>query len=238
MCDVDRFVDKIYGPGVESLKVPFIVAEWHRYVVDLNRLPDDIDEDSVVGAPHPSGQFPIGLHWSVTTQGHQLIPEPMSYELHETLVKKYFEPFHQRVREQFLFFKEKGFKKVYHLDAHSMPSLGTAKHRDPGERRAEIVVSDVDGVSCEARYKDIVIEAYKEAGFQVAYNWPYKGGRVTQTYGHPELGQHTLQVEMNRELYMDESSKHLRSDLFPEVSRKVSVALERIYKELSSEKSL
>lgn len=231
MCDIDRFVDRLYVPTLEELKIPAVVAEWHRYVVDLNRVPEDIDQDSVVGSVSPSGTHPNGYHWVFTTRGTRLMPKPISRELHGEWTQKIYEPFHQAVRGLYADFFSRGFEKVYHLDAHSMPSMGTQAHRDPGERRAEIVVSDFDGVSCEPRFKDLVMESYRSAGFQVGYNWPYKGGRLTQVYGQPAKGQHALQVELNRGLYMDEETKQIlpQSD---EVRRKISMALHRILQEL------
>ncbi len=232
MCDVDRYVDDLYGPAAQGLGVPTVITEVHRYVVDANRLPDDIDQDSVEDSENPPGKFTIGYHWSQTTTGAYLMKSPMTMALHHELTKKYFSPFHQQVLAQFAQFKSAGAQKVYQLDAHSMPSKGTAAHRDPGGKRAEIVVSDRDGTSCEPWYKDVVIEAYRSAGFDVAYNWPYKGGRITETYGQPANGQHTLQVEMNRSLYMDEHSKQKATDLFADVEKRIFRALATIVAEM------
>lgn len=228
MFDVDRYVDRLYQPTMDALDIPSVLTEWHRYAIDLNRLKDDVDVDSVIGSPNPSGKFPRGLHWAITTKREKLMPKPITMEVHNILVQKYFEPFHEQVRTQFADFKKQGARTVFHIDAHSMPSVGTSEHLDPGERRADIVVSDVAGKSCGADFKDLVIQSYEVAGFKVAYNWPYKGGRVTETYGKPDLGQETIQVEMNRALYMDETTKALRQDLYPEVQRKIRVAIERI----------
>jgi N-formylglutamate deformylase len=236
MCDVDRFVDRLYAPVLEKLEIPFVKTEWHRYAIDLNRLADDVDQDSVRGHENPSGRFPRGLHWSITTKGEKLMPEPISSELHDLLVQKYFEPFHSDVRTIFMQLKQKakGTQPIYHLDAHSMPSMGTKEHLDPGQRRAEIVVSDCDGKSCSAWFKDLVVQSYADAGFQVGYNWPYKGGRVTQTYGRPNDRQESIQVELNRALYMNEENKRLREDLLPEVQEKLKRAVEAVYAALPS----
>src|SRR6185437_13177898 len=104
---------------------------------------------------------------------------------HKQLIEKYFNPFHREVEALYNQFRQGGAPKIYHLDAHSMPSVGTKAHRDPGQYRADIVVSDNIDIhpSCETWYKDLVIEAYTKAGLKVGYNWPYLGGRVTQTYG-------------------------------------------------------
>ncbi len=234
MCDTDRFVDKIYGFGAESLGIPMIVTDIHRYVIDPNRLPDDVDEQSVEGNPNPRGKFTTGFHWSQTTTGAPLIKEPISRALHEELTTKYFWPFHKRIEEQFAAIKRSGAANAYHLDGHSMPSQGTAAHRDPGVKRPQIVVSDQDGKSCEGWYKDTVIAAYEAAGFEVAYNWPYKGGRITETYGQPAKGQHTVQVEMNRSLYMDEITKQRKDEAFSDIQKRVFKALALIVEKISA----
>ena len=60
-----------------------------------------------------------------------------------------------------------------------MPSVGTSFHKDPGEKRADIVVSDAHGKSVPKEYCDLVVSSYQSAGFQVKVNWPYVGGGIT-----------------------------------------------------------
>ena len=69
MCDVDRYVDRLYQPVVDGLKLGLVKTQWHRYVVDLNRLAEDVDADSVEGSTNASGKFTTGLHWVKTTRG-------------------------------------------------------------------------------------------------------------------------------------------------------------------------
>lgn len=229
MFDVDRFVDRLYAPAIKNLCLPSVKTEWHRYAVDLNRLPDDVDAGTVEGDKNPPGKFSRGLHWAITTTGEVLMAKPMSRATHDLLVDKYFRPFHREVERELQSLRERGAKVTYHLDAHSMPSVGTKEHRDPGQRRADIVVSDCEGKSCSAEFKDLVMNSYQAAGFKVAYNWPYLGGRVTETYGHPERGQQAIQVELNRSLYMDEQSKKLLVDRVDDVQKAIGEALGRVY---------
>lgn len=229
MCDVDRFVDRLYSPIVKELKIDAVVTEWHRYVVDLNRLPDDVDPETVVGSSNKPGSFWNGLHWLRTTRGDKLMPGPISMEAHNQLVAKYFEPFHAQVRAAYSAFRSAGAGEIYHIDAHSMPSVGTKSHRDPGQTRADIVVSDFEGKSCSRFFKELVIAGYEKAGLKVAYNWPYFGGRVTQTYGRPEEGQQAIQVEIKRSLYMDEEKKTWLEGQASALQKKLSVAIRHIY---------
>lgn len=232
MCDVDRFVDRLYQPTIDKLKIRSVKTQWHRYAADLNRVPADIDSTSVIGNTNPAGMHNRGFHWVVTTYNHPLMPEPMSLANHEELVGMIYDPFHQEIRENYESMKRNGAKKIFHLDAHSMPSLGTKMHRDPGELRADIVVSDCKGTSCDPRFKDLVIAAYCTAGFKVGYNWPYFGGRVTEQYGAPNSGHHALQVEMNRALYMDEKTKQLNLEASSAVQQKIEKAVEYIVSNL------
>lgn len=233
MCDVDRYVDVLYEPALNHLHIPYVKTEWHRYAGDLNRLPDDVDETSVQGHKNKAGSFSRGFLWTITTTEQPLMKVPTSPENHQSLVKLIYEPFHASLRQLYENHQKNGFKTIYHLDAHSMPSVGTRQHRDPGEKRADIVVSDSLGKSCSPAYRDLVIAAYCTAGFKVGYNWPYVGGRVTEAYGDPANGHEVLQVEMSRNLYMDEITKKIKPELVASVQEKVKMALTTITKHLA-----
>lgn len=237
MSDVDRYVDVLYQPSLDGLQIPYQLSKWHRYAVDLNRFPSDVDSSSVVGAPKKAGTHSDGYHWVMTKNEVQLMPTPMSQKTHDELTNLIYEPFHAAIRNHYDFFKNKHNKNVFHIDAHSMPSMGTRMHRDPGEKRADIVVSDCLGKSCHPHFKDLVIAAYATAGFKVGYNWPYTGGRVTEYYGKPEAGQQVIQVELSRGLYMDEESKKLIPE-YKEVQKKILLALSYIKAEIQTDPSL
>ncbi len=229
MYDVDRYVDQLYAPGLRQLQLPWIGTPWHRYACDLNRWADDVDVDSVMGAAAPSGRFPRGLLWSITTEGHRLMPRPVDRQTYEALLQRCFHPFHRAVRlAAARYVAEFPGRPLYQLDLHSMPSVGTKEHRDPGERRADLVISDQDGRSCRPELMDLVESAGQAVGFSVRRNWPYKGGRITETYGRPQEGWHCLQIELNRGLYMDEFTKAKIPQRFDEVSRRLGQMLHKI----------
>ena len=208
LLDVDRFVTQLYEPTVIELEIPWVSTRTHRYAVDLNRYPDDVDQDSVEGAPEPSGTFSTGFHWVKTTRGHVLMQKSISPAQHELFVKKYHDPFHVEIADVVGVLRKRFIgMPIYHLDCHSMPSKGTDAHRDVGRVRAEVVISDVYGKSASPEFKDRVMNAFRGEGFEVAYNWPYSGGRITQRYGQPMNGHHSIQVELNRKLYLDETSR-------------------------------
>ena len=90
------------------------------------------------------------------------------------------------------------------VDGHSMPSRGRLGHKDSGRIRADVVPGDRDGTSCSPRLTAHVIQHFKSAGFNVRANDPYKGGFITAHHGRPADGIHAIQIELRRDLYMDE----------------------------------
>lgn len=90
-------------------------------------------------------------------------------------------------------------------------------------------MSDCQGKSSKSPFVDLVIVAYVRAGFKVAYNWPYYGGRVSEQYGRPETGQQSVQVELNRALYMDEASKKFLPDRAQVCMGKLEKAIRQIH---------
>lgn len=225
--DVDRFVDDLYTPVLSELDLNPITTNWHRYAVDLNRTPADIDQSSVVGAKLPAGQMSRGFHWVKTTRGEPLLLTPLTLAQHQRMVELIYNPFHAEIKNAVKEIAISGYKNCYHLDLHSMPSIGTSEHRDPGELRADIVVSDQHQTSSSAEFINLVISSYVRAGFKVGYNWPYYGGRITEQYGNPEQGHHTIQIELNRALYMNEATKEKKPD-YQQIQKKLTIAIHMI----------
>lgn len=228
LTDVDRFVDKLYEKAVTELSIPALITKVHRYAADLNRYPTDVDQDSVIGAKEPSGAYTKGFHWVESTLGERIMHAPIEQDTHDAIVAKYHDSFHEEFAARLSELKDKfPGRAIYHLDCHSMPSVGTGAHDDNGQKRAEVVISDFEGKSSSTQFKDLVTEAFEAQGFETAYNWPYKGGRITQRYGKPAQNHHTIQIELNRALYMNEQTKE-KLPGFQQVADRLHSALARI----------
>ncbi len=234
LTDVDRFVDRLYEDTAQNLSLPLLCTEIHRYAADLNRYPEDVDADSVEDSKNPSGTHPKGFHWVLTTQGERVMSAPISRELHQRIVTLYHDRFHEEFAKKLEELKSKfPGREIYHFDCHSMPSVGTGAHLDQGQRRPDVVISDQEGQSTSASFKDLTISAFEAHGFKVGYNWPYKGGRITQRYGRPEQGHHTIQIELNRALYMDEKTKEPLPG-FASVAERLEAVLKEVVAKLST----
>src|SRR5256885_1627056 len=87
-------------------------------------------------------------------------------------------------------------------------------HRAP--RRPDIVIGDRYGTSCASLLPDVVEEIMSGLGYSIGRNKPYAGGFITEHYGNPASGLHTVQLELNRAIYMDERRRE-RSPRFAQV---------------------
>lgn len=227
LLDIDRFVDELYAPAIAELGLPFVTTKVHRYAADLNRYPDDIDASSVEGALLPAGKHAKGFHWVKSTQGHLTTPSPMPRAVHEQIVARYHDSFHEQIASVIARLRS-GAPEIYHLDCHSMPSYGTEAHEDAGSRRPEIVLSDFEGRSTKPEFLGRLHELFQSEGFEVRINWPYKGGRITQRYGKPETGHHTVQIEINRAIYMDEQTRERKPGSFEALQGKLTRILSQL----------
>ena len=232
MFDVDRFVAKMYQAGLEQYQIPRVITPYHRYVVDCNRWPSDVDSDSLEGSPNPSGSHPTGLHWRKTTAGHVLFKKPLSQQLHKNIINKYYKGFFQNIDSLYENLNKAGAKNIYHLDLHSMPSRGTSAHKDPGENRADIVIGNENGKTATAEWTEQVMTAYRNQGFEVRLNHPYTGGTIVEKYGSPLKGRQALMIELNRKLYMDEKSKQIIPAKAEPIKKLLNKVIFEIYNKL------
>ncbi len=235
MYDVDRFIYSMYESVLDQYKIPRVVTPYHRYVVDCNRWPTDVDCDSVEGSERPSGSYPTGLHWRKTTSGYVLFDKPLSQNLHREIIKKYYEGFFRNIDSLYQKWDQQRIKNIYHLDLHSMPSRGTEAHRDPGEERADIVVGNEKGKTATQEWTEQVISSYRNEGFNVRLNYPYIGGTIVKKYGWPDQGRQALMVELNRKLYMDEKTKQIIPGKAEATKKRLARVISDIYNHLPDE---
>lgn len=95
------------------------------------------------------------------------------------------------------------------IDCHSMP--GSIRMGDTSIR-PDIIIGDRYGTSASAELTHMAVQFLEELGFVTVCNKPYAGGFITEHYGRPLRSLHALQIEVNRSIYIDESTLVLKSD--------------------------
>lgn len=205
--DLDLYVDELWAKSPE-LGATLICSKVSRYVVDLNRAADDVSPRTVLGATRidkPGYYHERGVVWRTTTDGTPVMAEPMSAQAFERRIATFHTPYHTAIREEIDRVVAQ-FGYCILVDGHSMPSMGRSGHSDPGTKRADVVPGDIDGTSCDAAVTQTVETHFKKAGYTVRSNEPYKGGWITRSFGDPQAHVHAIQIELNRDLYMDEQT--------------------------------
>lgn len=228
MRDADIYVDRLYAsaPGHGAA---LLVARLSRYVVDLNRGPDDVDAATVPDHPAPVAIQPRGVVWRATTDGRPVLRRPLAYRQLCERIERYYAPYHAALRAQLDALRaEFGFAMV--LAAHSMPSMGRSLHADGGLRRADVVPGTLGRTSADARIIDLVDAHFRAAGLSVRHDDPYRGGFTTAHYGQPAHGWHVIQIELNRALYVDETTFEVRDASF----RELEALLGRLVRDLGA----
>lgn len=208
----DCFVDELYLPATE-LGIPLLAAQFPRTYIDPNRHAGDIDLELIDGPwPHawsPSGKAKIGkaLIWRTLDDGRAIYGRKFSVDEIVGRIERYHAPYHREL-EALLDSVYERFGSVYHLNCHSMNSVaGAMGEGGAGSARADFVLGDRDGSTCDARFTEFVRATLAEMGYQVRVNDPYKGVELVRAYSNPAAGRHSLQVEINKRLYMDERAR-------------------------------
>ena len=206
----DTHVGRLYA-FAPRLGATLIEANFPRAYIDANRSLDDLDPAMLDGAwPVPLAvsrktQQGIGLLWRVARGGAPMYGRKLKVEEVERRIVDWYRPYHTALDAQ-LDRLHGDFGAVWHINCHSMPGVGDANADDPGRARADFVLGDRDGTTCAPEFTELVAETLRGMGHSVAINDPYKGVEIVRRHGRPAEGRHSLQIELNRRLYMDEES--------------------------------
>lgn len=199
--DADLYVDELYAFAPE-VGAALLCARVSRYVVDLNRAPDDVELGALEDPSSGRVGQPRGVVWRVTTDGRPALRTPLDARALSQRLELYHAPYHARIREELEQLRAR-FGYAVLVAGHSMPAAVRRGAREI-ERRADVVPGSLGGTSADPRVIELVDQHFRGAGLSVRHDEPYRGGFSTAHYGRPEQRQHAIQIEINRSLYMDE----------------------------------
>ncbi len=211
----DSFVDELMA-GVVAQGYPLMRAHFPRCFVDVNREPYELDPRMFDGrlpsfANTRSMRVAGGLGTVARVVGdaQEIYNCRIPIDDALTRIESLYKPYHRALRKLFTRL-HRDFGAAILVDCHSMPS--SAGHKD--ERpRPEFVIGDRYGTSCVGVVAETVEQTLRGMGYTVSRNKPYAGGFITEHYGNPTAGLHSVQLEINRALYMDER-RYLRASGF------------------------
>jgi N-formylglutamate deformylase len=205
----DAYVDELIAGAVRH-GAGVLAAVYPRTYIDVNRAETDIDA-GLLSAPWPGPLSPtektergLGLIRRYVEPGVEVNARLLAPAEVQDRIDRVYRPYHAALAA---LLEEAGRvrRPVWHLNWHSMKSVGNAMTSDgPGRRRAEFVVSDRDGTTADPAVTALVADTLAGLGYTVALNDPYKGGTLVQRFGRPDRGVHSVQVEISRALYLEE----------------------------------
>ena len=211
----DSFVDELLA-GVVPRGHPLVRVHFPRCYVDVNREPYELDPRMFDGRlPSFANTRSMRVAGGLGTVAR--------------VVGDAQEIYHQRIPiddalRRLLTRVHRDFGAAVLVDCHSMPSSAGAKDDRP---RADIVLGDRYGTSCVPMVSETAEATFRELGYAVSRNKPYAGGFITEHYGNPAAGLHSVQVEINRALYMDER-RYERSASFARVAADITLLADRL----------
>ena len=202
----DRLIDEIAAKARRHETM--IVADRPRAWIDLNRAEWERDsqveeEASAKVRPRSSAKLRAGLGlvprrasgvqpiWNRRFSGTEI----------EARIATDHRPYHTALAA-LLDATRKRFGVAILLDIHSMPGLG-------GAEPPAIVFGDRFGRSAASRLTSAAESAAAGASMRFATNAPYAGGHILETHGRPEHAVHAIQIEIDRNLYLDGAQEWL-----------------------------
>jgi N-formylglutamate amidohydrolase len=225
----DTHVDKLYAAAPE-LGATLIGAVFPRSYLDPNRAADDLDTMHIDG-PWPTPLTPshrtragLGLVRRIARAGIPIYDRKLTATEIMARVERYHAPYH-RVLEDACNRVHRQFGAVWHVNCHSMPSQRSSGKK--GGHCADFVLGDRDGTTCAPEFTDFVAKILRGRGYTVRINEIYKGVEIVKRQGRPAVNRHSLQIEVDRALYMDQKTLE-KSPGFGRVQADITLLIEAL----------
>lgn len=225
----DLFVDELFD-DMPTMGATLLSANFPRAYLDVNREPYELDPKMFDGAlPSYANVRSIrvagglGTVARVVAESHEIYSEPIQVEDALLRIKTLYRPYHAQLRK--LFAKlHVTHGEAFLVDCHSMPS-GASTHGN----RPDFVLGDRYGTSCTPGLTELLATLLSDRGYSVNRNKPYAGGFITEHYGRPASGLHTIQLEINRGLYANEKTL-AKLVTFDDVKADLNAVFDQVFK--------
>ena len=193
--DTDWHLERLYA-FAKDLGASILSANFSRYVVDLNRPPDNAN---LYPGQNTTGLCPTDTFDSAPLYQPNAAPNEREIEARRV---QYWQPYHDQLQSELTRLRTL-HPQIILWDAHSIRSIvprffeGTLPALNFGT---------VDGASCASALTQTLEKTVNEYGrYSHVVNGRFKGGYITRQYGTPTRGVHAVQLEMAQSTYMQET---------------------------------
>ncbi|MCC9625893.1 N-formylglutamate amidohydrolase [Thalassospira sp. MA62] len=203
----DAFVDQLFA-SAPKLGAPLLCATFPRAYVDVNRGALELDPRMFDGDLPSNAEVHsmralsgLGSVPRVVSGGVEIYKGRLPVQVALDRIETFYHPYHRALRKLIDQTRE-DFGFCILIDCHSMPGDSS----DSAKNRVDMVLGDCYGSSCHPSLTQFVDDCFRPLDFNLSHNDPYAGGYCTRHYGRPDQNVHSLQIELNRALYMDETT--------------------------------
>jgi N-formylglutamate deformylase len=205
----DFLVDELFAFAPE-LGAPLLCAPFPRSYIDVNRAPDDIDPELLAAedrhglAPSAKSLLGMGLVWRLLDDGKSIYRRPLTRAAIDERIAAFWHPYHAALAQLISTAHQRHGYSV-HLNCHSMPSRSRLYPVETAQTMPfDFLVGDRDGATSSPALTQRVATLLRSEGFTVGVNEIFKGVELVRRHGNPGDSRHSIQLEINRKLYMDE----------------------------------
>ena len=210
----DAFVDELVIKA-SNYGIPMIAMNIARAFIDVNRDKIELDPTMFYNYPNPETilgrrcRLGLGVIHRITIKNHQIYNGLLDYKEVEERFNNIYDVYHKRL-QQLIDKCVQRFGFCFVLDCHSMPSEICTLLQDT--QKIDFCLGTLFDQSCPKEMHDFFKRGLEQKNYYVSDNCPYSGAYITFNYCQPRRKIYTMQMEIDRSLYMDEHSFMKNSD--------------------------
>lgn len=216
--DTDWHLERLYD-FLDSLDASVLVATHSRYVVDLNRPPDNAN---LYPGQDSTGLCPVDTFFRQPLYAPGQAPDDAEIA---GRIERYWNPYHAKLAGELAQLKAKHGRALL-WDAHSIFSVVP---RFFDGTLPDFNLGTAEGRSCASGVGEALLAVAERApGYRAVLNGRFKGGYITRRYGRPADGVHAFQLELSEATYMEEAAPfRFRDDLAARVRPHLRAMVEK-----------
>ncbi len=205
--NVSMYVEDLWA-GAPAAGGTLLYCTFPNTWVDVNRNEADMDP-AIVDGQWPKALKPtartlegLGLIKTKSRYGEPFQERKLTVAEIEERLSDYYRPYHAELK-RIVDESHCKFGVLRQISCHCMSAVGAPTHPDAGKPRADFCISDLRGKTSSPQTMALVVDTLKGLGYSVSVNEPYIGNELIGRHGDPKRGIDSIQVEINKKLFMD-----------------------------------
>jgi N-formylglutamate amidohydrolase len=201
----DMYVDELFAAAPRH-GAALLRALFPRSYIDVNRHPLDLDPELLAdpwpGELRPGGKTRAGKGLLRTrAHGRPIYGRKLPVAEVQARLERYYGPYHEALHDLIAQTRRR-FGTVWHVNCHSWTPPETGRTGQP-VNHVDFSLGTREGTTCDMRFAEHLAGLLRGMGYEARIDRPFRGMELIKRHGRPAEGQHSLQIEINRNLYMD-----------------------------------